>query len=87
MAGMGGRIWPLCAPYSVLFNPDTQAQKFDPKGAYRKMWLAEASRTPPETALAFYDACPRNWNLRPRTHVQTRSSTLKMGASVLFARL
>ena len=62
VAGSG----PDAAPYFRIFNPDTQAQKFDPKAAYRKMWLAEASRTPPETALAFYDACPRSWNLSPK---------------------
>ena len=59
VAGSG----PDAAPYFRIFNPDTQAQKFDPKGAYRKMWLAEASREAPDTALAFYDACPRGWGL------------------------
>lgn len=61
VAGSG----PDAAPYFRIFNPDTQAEKFDPKGAYRKMWLAEASRTPPDTALDFYKACPRSWKLSP----------------------
>ena len=61
VAGSG----PDAAPYFRIFNPDTQAQKFDPKAAYRKTWLSEASRTPPATALEFYKACPRAWNLSP----------------------
>ena len=44
VAGSG----PDAAPYFRIFNPDTQAQKFDPNAGYRKMWLAEASRTPPQ---------------------------------------
>jgi len=61
VAGSG----PDAAPYFRIFNPDTQAQKFDPNAGYRKMWLAEASRTPPQTALDFYKACPRAWKLSP----------------------
>ncbi|WFE73274.1 deoxyribodipyrimidine photo-lyase [Roseinatronobacter sp. S2] len=59
VAGSG----PDAAPYFRIFNPDTQAQKFDPKARYRRAWLAELSNAPPDTALSFFDACPRAWGL------------------------
>lgn len=59
VAGSG----PDAAPYFRIFNPDTQAQKFDPKAQYRRAWLAELSSAPPDTALSFFDACPRAWGL------------------------
>ena len=31
------------APYFRIFNPDTQAQRFDPDGAYRRKWLPQTS--------------------------------------------
>ena len=61
VAGSG----PDASPYFRIFNPETQAEKFDRKGSYRRKWLAEISKEPPETALAFFDACPRSWELRP----------------------
>ena len=33
------------APYFRIFNPDTQARRFDPERRYRNLWLAGASRT------------------------------------------
>ncbi|WP_137701887.1 cryptochrome/photolyase family protein [Marimonas lutisalis] len=56
---------PDAAPYFRVFNPDTQLEKFDPKGDYAKAWLAEGQRTPSETALSFFEAMPRSWNLSP----------------------
>ena len=35
------------APYFRIFNPQTQAQKFDPDGAYVGRWLDEAARARP----------------------------------------
>ncbi|MET0292492.1 MAG: deoxyribodipyrimidine photo-lyase [Steroidobacteraceae bacterium] len=35
VAGTG----PDAAPWFRIFNPDTQAEKFDPEGAYRQRWL------------------------------------------------
>nr|MBV6630936.1 deoxyribodipyrimidine photo-lyase [Oceanococcus sp. HetDA_MAG_MS8] len=32
------------APYFRIFNPDTQAEKFDPDGRYRKRWLSQQRR-------------------------------------------
>ena len=34
------------APYYRIFNPDTQAQKFDADGEYRRRWLGERRSTP-----------------------------------------
>jgi len=34
---------PDAAPYYRVFNPTLQAQKFDPKGEYRRLYLAELS--------------------------------------------
>lgn len=59
VAGSG----PDAAPYFRIFNPETQADKFDPKRLYRKTWVAELSDTPPETALQLFDACPRSWDI------------------------
>ena len=56
---------PDAAPYFRIFNPETQAKRCDPDGAYQRAWLAEGQRNPPETALAFFDAAPRSWHLSP----------------------
>lgn len=61
VAGSG----PDAAPYFRIFNPATQAERFDPDGAYRRAFVAEGQRTPPATALAFFEAAPRAWRLDP----------------------
>lgn len=61
VAGSG----PDAAPYFRVFNPATQAKKFDPEGAYRRRFVAELSRAPDAEALAFFDAAPRRWRLDP----------------------
>lgn len=61
VAGCG----PDAAPYFRVFNPDTQAQKFDPDNAYRARWVAELCRTPSPDALSFFKACPESWALSP----------------------
>lgn len=38
VAGTG----PDAAPFFRIFNPATQAEKFDPAGEYRKRWVPEA---------------------------------------------
>ena len=59
VAGSG----PDAAPYFRIFNPATQAEKFDPDGVYRKRWLHPSSAE----AASFYDAVPKSWGLRPGT--------------------
>jgi deoxyribodipyrimidine photo-lyase len=57
---------PDAAPYFRVFNPATQAEKFDPGAIYRRRWIAELSKSPPDTALSFFAAVPRSWGLDPR---------------------
>ncbi|WP_353472125.1 deoxyribodipyrimidine photo-lyase [Salipiger sp. H15] len=61
VAGCG----PDAAPYFRVFNPETQAEKFDPKGAYRRRWIAEGQAEPPRTARDYFEAVPRSWGLDP----------------------
>jgi deoxyribodipyrimidine photo-lyase len=58
---------PDATPYFRVFNPETQAEKFDPQGRYRRAWVAEVSARPPETALAYFEAIPRAWGLDAAT--------------------
>ncbi len=61
VAGSG----PDAAPYFRVFNPAGQAEKFDPDGRFRRAWIAEGQRNPPETARSFFEAVPRSWGLSP----------------------
>jgi deoxyribodipyrimidine photo-lyase len=61
VAGSG----PDAAPYFRVFNPAGQAEKFDPKGDYRRRFIAELSRNPGPEALAFFEAAPKAWGLDP----------------------
>jgi deoxyribodipyrimidine photo-lyase len=54
---------PDAAPFFRIFNPASQAEKFDPDGAYRARWIAEGARRPHPDALSFFDAAPRSWGL------------------------
>ncbi|WP_220749500.1 MULTISPECIES: deoxyribodipyrimidine photo-lyase [Jannaschia] len=56
---------PDASPFFRIFNPDTQAEKFDPRGTYRRRWLAEGQAKPKETADAFFEAIPESWGLTP----------------------
>ena len=56
---------PDATPYFRVFNPETQADKFDPGGTYRRRWIAEGQGSPPDTALAYFEAAPKAWNLHP----------------------
>lgn len=61
VAGSG----PDAAPYFRIFNPETQAQKFDAEQTYIQRFVAERAPDPGPEALAFFDACPRAWGLAP----------------------
>jgi deoxyribodipyrimidine photo-lyase len=61
VAGSG----PDAAPYFRVFNPATQADRFDPDGAYRRAWIAEGQARPPKAALAYFRAVPKRWHLKP----------------------
>ena len=59
---------PDAAPYFRIFNPETQAARFDPQGRYRRRFVAELSpggRGAGPEALAFFEAAPRRWGLSP----------------------
>jgi len=56
---------PDAAPYFRIFNPETQAGKFDPHGRYRERFLAEGRARPHPDALAFFEAAPRSWRISP----------------------
>ena len=61
VAGSG----PDAAPYFRIFNPATQAAKFDENARYRHRFIAELSAKPGPDALAYFDCTPRNWGLDP----------------------
>ncbi len=46
------------APYFRIFNPTSQAEKFDADAAYIKRWVPELARVPAKFALAPWDAPP-----------------------------
>lgn len=56
---------PDAAPYFRIFNPDTQLKTFDAQGLYQRRWLAETAPEPHATALSFFNAIPKSWNLLP----------------------
>src|SRR6056297_1074334 len=56
---------PDATPYFRVFNPETQATKFDPDGTYLHRWIAEGQGRPSQTALSYFDAIPRSWGLQP----------------------
>ena len=61
VAGSG----PDASPFFRIFNPETQARKFDPKDVYQDRWVAEIAATPSDVALSYFDAVPRSWGLAP----------------------
>lgn len=56
---------PDATPYFRVFNPVTQLDKFDRDRRYVRRWIAEGQGNPPETALSYFDAIPRQWGLSP----------------------
>ncbi|MEL6235334.1 MAG: deoxyribodipyrimidine photo-lyase [Pseudomonadota bacterium] len=63
---------PDAAPYFRIYNPDLQAGKFDPDGAYRRRFLAGFEGSRAADAMAFFAAIPRSWGLSPDApHPQT----------------
>lgn len=75
VAGSG----PDAAPFFRIFNPETQAAKFDADGVYRSDYIAEGQENPPATARAYFDAAPRSWHLSPDAPYPSRIVDLKAG--------
>ncbi|MCC5968410.1 MAG: deoxyribodipyrimidine photo-lyase [Pararhodobacter sp.] len=61
VAGCG----PDAAPYFRIFNPATQAEKFDSDARYRQHFIAELTPDPGAVALSYFDCVPRRWGLKP----------------------
>lgn len=59
VAGTG----PDAAPYFRIYNPATQAEKFDPDAIYRRRWLAGWQGSTSDDARAYFKAVPRSWGL------------------------
>jgi deoxyribodipyrimidine photo-lyase len=56
---------PDATPYFRVFNPVTQADKFDKDRAYVDAWIAEGRKNPKPSALAYFDMVPKAWDLSP----------------------
>ncbi len=54
---------PDASPYFRIFNPATQAEKFDVSGAYRRRFIAEGDAKPHRDALGFFAAVPKSWHI------------------------
>ena len=54
---------PDATPYFRVFNPVTQLDKFDRGHDYVRQWIAEGKGRPSETALSYFEAIPRSWNM------------------------
>ena len=75
VAGSG----PDAAPFFRIFNPETQAGKFDRKNLYQDRWIAETQGTPRADALAYFEAIPERWNLSPDDAYPEPAITLAEG--------
>ncbi|MGO4909834.1 deoxyribodipyrimidine photo-lyase [Pseudorhodobacter sp. W20_MBD10_FR17] len=75
VAGSG----PDAALYFRVFNPETQATKFDAKAVYRHRFIAELARVPGREALSYFDAVPRAWGLDARQAYPQRMISLAQG--------
>lgn len=81
VAGCG----PDAAPYFRVFNPDTQAEKFDPKGIYRRRWLSDAADQGSDTARQFFAAMPQSWAAAFETPQRTAIVSLADGRAKALA--
>jgi deoxyribodipyrimidine photo-lyase len=76
---------PDAAPYFRVFNPESQIEKFDADRRYRRTWIAEGQKAPPDTALQFYAASPVSWNLSPKTAYPQPIVTAKKGREIALS--
>ncbi|MEO0999571.1 MAG: deoxyribodipyrimidine photo-lyase [Pseudomonadota bacterium] len=70
---------PDASPYFRIFNPATQAEKFDPAGAYRARWLNATGPNASTDARRFYEAIPRSWAMSPEDPAPAPLIDLKAG--------
>lgn len=81
VAGSG----PDASPFFRIFNPQTQQEKFDPQSDFVRQWIAEGQSNPPATALAYFDAVPKSWNLSPQDPYPQPVVTLAAGRARALA--
>jgi deoxyribodipyrimidine photo-lyase len=81
VAGSG----PDAAPYFRVFNPATQAERFDPDGAYRARFLRRRGEAPRGEVAAFFEAVPRRWALDPGGVYPEPLVDLKQGREAALA--
>lgn len=70
---------PDAAPYFRVFNPDLQAEKFDPDATYRSRFLPWYGEPENRDAANFYEAAPKAWGLSPDAARPARVVGLKEG--------
>ena len=74
VAGCG----PDAAPYFRIFNPKGQAEKFDAKETYQNYYLNNGCKGS-ESALSYYQAIPKSWNLSCEDSYPEPMIDLKVG--------
>lgn len=62
---MGRRPRPGHRVLLPRLNPTATARKFDSEGRYRRRFLAGFEGPAEPEALAYFEAIPRSWGLRP----------------------
>jgi len=70
---------PDAAPYFRVYNPEIQANRFDPDHSYRDRFIAEGKLIPHEDGLSYFDAVPRSWDLSPNQSYPTPMIDLSIG--------
>jgi deoxyribodipyrimidine photo-lyase len=76
---------PDAAPYFRIFNPATQAERFDAQGRYRRRFLAGYDGSREDDANAFFEAVPRSWDLTAATAYPKAMIDLKQGRDAALA--
>ncbi len=74
IAGCG----PDAALYFRVFNPETQAEKFDGDRSYRNRFIP-SGENPHQDAMSFYQAIPRSWGLKTGQKQEEPIISLKVG--------
>jgi deoxyribodipyrimidine photo-lyase len=81
VAGSG----PDAAPYFRIFNPATQAEKFDAEGVYIRRFVAELSSDPGPAAVSYFSAVPQSWKLDVKAAYPEPVITLSAGRDQALA--
>jgi deoxyribodipyrimidine photo-lyase len=64
---------PDATPYFRVFNPETQAEKFDKARALPPPLGGGAVQRPARDALSYFDAIPRSWGMSPGDPIPIRA--------------